>query len=159
MNKKIIMTVAAGAALIAGATAAISGESEERAVKARQALMQVYAFNLGQLGAMVKGDMEYNADLAKASADNLVKATTMNGMAMWPTGSSMADEGMAGKTWAKADIWADGSDVGEKAKAMREAAAQMAEVAGNGLDAVKGAMGGVGGGCKGCHEKFRAPKD
>jgi len=154
-----MIALATGAALVAGATAAISGEAEERAVKARQALMQVYAFNLGQLGAMVKGEMEYNADLAKASADNLVKATTMNGMAMWPKGSSMDDEGMAGKTWAKADIWADGSDVGEKAKALREAAAQMAEVAGNGLDAVKGAMGGVGGGCKGCHEKFRAPKD
>ncbi len=159
MNRKIMIALATGAALVAGATAAISGEAEERAVKARQALMQVYAFNLGQLGAMVKGEMEYNADLAKASADNLVKATTMNGMAMWPKGSSMDDEGMAGKTWAKADIWADGSDVGEKAKALREAAAQMAEVAGNGLDAVKGAMGGVGGGCKGCHEKFRAPKN
>ena len=154
-----MIALATGAALVAGASAAISGEAEERAVKARQALMQVYAFNLGQLGAMVKGEMEYNADLAKASADNLVKATTMDGMAMWPKGSSMDDEGMAGKTWAKADIWADGSDVGEKAKAMREAAAQMAEVAGNGLDAVKGAMGGVGGGCKGCHEKFRAPKN
>ncbi len=154
-----MIALATGAALVAGSSAAISGEAEERAVKARQALMQVYAFNLGQLGAMVKGEMEYNADLAKASADNLVKATTMNGMAMWPKGSSMDDEGMAGKTWAKADIWADGSDVGEKAKAMREAAAQMAEVAGNGLDAVKGAMGGVGGGCKGCHEKFRAPKN
>jgi cytochrome c556 len=159
MNRKIMIALATGAALVAGATAAISGEAEERAVKARQALMQVYAFNLGQLGAMVKGEMEYNADLAKASADNLVKASTMNGMAMWPKGSSMDDEGMAGKTWAKADIWADGSDVGEKAKALREAAAQMAEVAGNGLDAVKGAMGGVGGGCKGCHEKFRAPKN
>ena len=154
-----MIALATGAALVAGSSAAISGEAEERAVKARQALMQVYAFNLGQLGAMVKGEMEYNADLAKASADNLVKATTMNGMAMWPKGSSMDDEGMAGKTWAKADIWADGSDVGEKAKALREAAAQMAEVAGNGLDAVKGAMGGVGGGCKGCHEKFRAPKN
>jgi cytochrome c556 len=159
MNRKMMIALATGAALVAGASAAISGEAEERAVKARQALMQVYAFNLGQLGAMVKGEMEYNADLAKASADNLVKATTMNGMAMWPKGSSMDDEGMAGKTWAKADIWADGSDVGEKAKALREAAAQMAEVAGNGLDAVKGAMGGVGGGCKGCHEKFRAPKN
>lgn len=159
MYRKLIVAAAAGIALLASANAAISGEPEEQAAKARQALMQVYAFNLGQLGAMVKGEADYNADLAKASADNLVKATSMNGMAMWPKGSSMDDEGMAGKTWAKADIWADGSDVGEKAKAMREAAAQMAEVAGNGLDAVKGAMGGVGGGCKACHEKFRAPKN
>jgi cytochrome c556 len=159
MNRKIMIAVAMGAALVAGATAAISGESEERAVNARQSLMHLYAFNLGQLGAMVKGEMEYNADLAKVSADNLVKASTMNGMAMWPKGSSMDAEGMAGKTWAKADIWADGSDIGEKAKALREAAAQMADVAGNGLDAVKGAMGGVGGACKGCHEKFRAPKN
>ncbi len=157
--KKMMIAMAAGMALLAGANAAMSGESEEKAVKARQALMQVYAFNLGQLGAMVKGEMDYNADLAKASADNLVKATSMNGMAMWPKGSSLADDGMAEKTWAKPEMWADGSDVGEKAKAMREAAVQMADVAGNGLDAVKAAMGGVGGGCKGCHEKFRQAKN
>ena len=157
--KKMMIAMAAGMALLAGANAAMSGESEEKAVKARQALMQVYAFNLGQLGAMVKGEMDYNADLAKASADNLVKATSMNGMAMWPKGSSLADDVMAEKTWAKPEMWADGSDVGEKAKAMREAAVQMADVAGNGLDAVKAAMGGVGGGCKGCHEKFRQAKN
>ena len=157
--RKMMVAVAAGVALLAGANAAFSGESEEEAVKARQALMQVYAFNLGQLGAMVKGDIEYNADLAKASADNLVKATSMNGMAMWPKGSSLADDGLADKTWAKPEMWAEGSDVGAKAQAMRDAAVQMADVAGNGLDAVKGAIGGVGNGCKECHEKYRQAKN
>jgi cytochrome c556 len=159
MMKKLILSVAAAAVVATGIGAVSANESAEKAVKARQALMQVYAFNIGQLGAMVKGEKEYNADLAKASAENLVKATSMNGMAMWVPGTSIDDEGMAGKSWAKADIWASGSEVGEKAKAMREAAAQMAEVAGNGLDAMKGAMGGLGGGCKGCHEKYRAPKN
>jgi cytochrome c556 len=157
--KKTMIAVAAGVSLLAGVNVAVSGESEEKAVKARQALMQVYAFNLGQLGAMVKGDIEYNADLAKASADNLVKATSMNGMAMWPKGSSLADDGLADKTWAKPEMWAEGSDVGAKAQAMRDAAVQMADVAGNGLDAVKGAIGGVGNGCKECHEKYRQAKN
>lgn len=157
--KKTMIAVAAGVSLLAGVNVAVSGEAEEKAVKARQALMQVYAFNLGQLGAMVKGDIEYNADLAKASADNLVKATSMNGMAMWPKGSSLADDGLADKTWAKPEMWAEGSDVGAKAQAMRDAAVQMADVAGNGLDAVKGAIGGVGNGCKECHEKYRQAKN
>lgn len=153
--KRFALLAAAGAMLVTGSVAV---QANDKAIKARQAVMQLYAFNLGQLGAMVKGEKEYNADLAKASADNLVKASTMNGMAMWLPGTAMTDPGMEGKTWAKAEAWASGSDVGEKAKAMREAAAKMAEVAGSGLDGVKGAIGGVGGACKGCHEKYRAPK-
>ncbi len=34
----------------------------------------------------------------------------------------------------------------------------MADAAGGGVDAIKTAIGGVGGSCKGCHEDFRAPK-
>ena len=38
------------------------------------------------------------------------------------------------------------------------AAATMANVAGNGVDAVRRQMKSVGDACKGCHEPFRAPK-
>ena len=59
----------------------------ENAIKARQAQMQLYAFNLGQLGAMAKGDMEYNAEAAGAAASNLAALTKLNQMALWPQGS------------------------------------------------------------------------
>ena len=43
-------------------------EALEKIVKARQAFMQIYSFNLGQLGAMAKGEADYDAKLANASA-------------------------------------------------------------------------------------------
>ena len=42
---------------------------------------------------------------------------------------------------------------------MKEAAAKMASVAGNGLEAVQANMKALGEGCKGCHKPFRAPKN
>jgi len=46
----------------------------------------------------------------------------------------------------------------EKADALKTATAALAPVAGNGLDALKGAMGDVGASCKGCHDDFRAER-
>ena len=37
------------------------------AVKARQSAMTLYSFNLGLLGGMAKGDIEYDADAASAA--------------------------------------------------------------------------------------------
>ncbi len=125
-------------------------------IKARKAVMQVYAFNLGVLGAMAKGKTPYDADAAQTAADNLNAAVNMKNGAMWPKGS---DNGALGKrTRAKPEAWTEYPRVAEKSKALKEAAAKMAAEAGTGLDAVKANMKGVGQGCKGCHEIARAPK-
>ena len=102
--KKILAIVLSGM-LAAGAVSSVAAGDFDKQIKARQAHMQLYSFNLGILGAMAKGEMEYNADLAKASADNLLAVATMNAGAMWPQGSDMAAAGNEGKTWAKPEIW------------------------------------------------------
>lgn len=150
---KIIATATVLAASIANA--ALAGDFD-RQIKARQALMQVYAFNLGILGSMVKGQTEYNADLANASAANLLAAAKMNNGAMWPQGSDMAAN--PGITWAKAETWTTFPAVSEKGKAMVDALEKMVAQADGGLEGLKATIGGVGGGCKGCHDDFRAPK-
>ena len=53
-------------------------------IKARKAVMQIQAFNLGILGAMAKGEMPYDAKLAQDAADNLNAAVNMKNGAMWP---------------------------------------------------------------------------
>lgn len=130
-----------------------------REIKARQSFMQVYAFNLGILGAMAKGEKPYDADMASAAANNLLAASKMSNGAMWPAGSDLGADGLEGVTWAKPEIWTTYPEIGEKGKALTEALTSMAAVAGDGLDAVRGNMGGVGDGCKGCHESFRMPQD
>ena len=153
--KKILLPALATIILGTMSTTIAAGDFD-RQIKARQAVMQLYAFNLGQLGAMAKGDVEYNAEQASAAATNLNALVNMNNGAMWPQGSHMAAN--PGKTWAKEEAWTKYPEVVEKSKAMKAAAAKMAAEAGNGLDAVRGTIGEVGGCCKGCHDLIRAPK-
>ena len=128
-------------------------------IKARQSFMQVYRFNISILGAMARGNMEYDAALASASANNLLAASKMSNGAMWPAGSDMSAPGLADVTAAKPDLWANMSMVGEKSRALTAALETMAGVAGDGLDAVRGNMGAVGDGCSGCHDNFRQSDD
>jgi len=129
-------------------------KATKSAIKARQGLMQVYSFNMGLLSAMAKGDMDYDAELASLAANNLSALASMDTGAMWPQGSSNENH----KTRALPEIWSTFPKVAEKGKAMVEASAALASVAGDGLDALKGGMGDVGKSCKGCHDDFRAKK-
>lgn len=121
--------------------------------------MRVYAFNLGILGSMAKGETPYDAQRATDAAENLLANAKMKNGAMWPAGSDMGAEGLEGVTWAKPDIWSSFPEVGEKHGALTEALETMAAAAGDGLDALRSNMGAVGDGCKGCHKPFRASKD
>ena len=69
----------------------------KKEIEARQAVMRIYAFNLGLLGAMAKGEAEYDAKLATAAANNLLATTNMDNSAMWPPGSDADADGLAGE--------------------------------------------------------------
>lgn len=131
----------------------------ETQIEARQSFMRVYAFNLGLLGSMAKGETPYDAQRATDAAENLLANAKMKNGAMWPAGSDEDAPGLAGVTRAKAVIWSSFPEVGEKHQALTDALTEMVAVAGDGLDAVRSNMGAVGNGCKGCHEPFRAPAD
>ncbi len=156
--KKTLAITGIALAMSLGAPAGIAGDFDKQ-IKARQAYMQIFSFNLGQLGAMAKGDAPYDAKAANAAAQNLLLAARMDNSAMWPKGSDVEVPGHKGETRAKPEIWTTWPKVSEKHQDLTRALETMASVAGNGLGAMKGAMGGVGDGCKGCHESFRAPKE
>lgn len=156
MKKYVLL---AASLLVAGALTSASAGDFDSQIKARQAFMQLYAFNLGILGAMAKGEMEYSADLARASADNLLSAAKMSNGAMWPMGSDLDTAGNENLTRAKAVIWKSFPEVGEKHQALTDAATKMAAEAGNGIDAIRANIGAVGAGCSGCHDSFRAPQN
>ena len=126
----------------------------EAAVKARQSQMTLYSFNLGLLGGMAKGEIEYDADAAAAAASNLAALSQLDQSRLWPQGSDNAALG-TDKTRALPAIWEAGSTAGEKGMAFANAAIAMEQAAGGGLDALRGAMGDVGKSCGGCHEDYR----
>ena len=153
LNRNVFLGLTAAALTATAVFASSHVTPGQQAAKARQAQMQLQAFNLGTLGAMAKGAVPFDAVAAQAAADNLVSLSSMNQMGYWLPGSSNAD--MEG-TKALPAIWADGSDVGAKAKALADAAMAMQAAAGS-LEGVQGAIGAVGGACGACHKAYRQP--
>ena len=156
--RKTLAIVGTALALALSAQQSFAAGEFDKPIKARKSLMQVYAFNLGLLGAMAKGEAPYDAKLAQAAADNLLAVANMKNSAMWPKGSDANAPGMKDKTRAKPEAWTEYPKVQEKSKALKDALTTMAAEAGDGLAAVKANMAAVGKGCKGCHELARVPK-
>ncbi|MCB1756026.1 MAG: cytochrome c [Gammaproteobacteria bacterium] len=139
------------AAVLAGVSiVALADDPFETEIKARQGLMNVYKYNIGILGAMAKGQMDFDAEAAQMAADNIQSVATMKNGGLWPQGS----DSDAVDSKAKAAIWEAGSKVGEYSQKMAEAATAMAANAGS-LDGVKAAMKDLGGSCKSCHDDYR----
>ncbi|MEX0350084.1 MAG: cytochrome c [Paracoccaceae bacterium] len=154
--KKKTSIFAAGLLSVAVIGTAIAQESENPAVKARTSIMELYAFNLATLGGMAKGETEYDAEAATRAANNLVVLTQLDQSAMWPAGSDNVSDP---STRALPAIWENFPDVGAKGQAMADAALAMQAAAGQDVEALKGAMGDLGGACSACHKAYRAPQN
>lgn len=154
--KKRLGCIALIAVVTASASFALAADFPfDKEIKARQGMFQVAGFNLGILAAMVKGEREYNAELAAASAKNVHLASMIDQGAVWPEGSDTSNAALAGKTNAMPELWMNLPDVVKKHGAWTAASAKLAEAAGNGLDALKPALGEVGKTCKSCHDDYR----
>ena len=150
------MAVTAGLAALLLTGPAIAEGEFDKPIKARKALMQIYSFNLGQLGAMAKGEAEYNSELAADLAQNLLAAAKMKNAKMWPQGSD--NVALPEMTRALPETWSTYPKVAEKQKALVAALETFAPLAGKDLESLQGGIKAVGGGCGGCHKPFRAEK-
>ena len=115
--------------------------------------MRIMTLNLGALGAIAKGEVEYDAASAQAAADNLVTISNVNQRFNWPEGSSQFD---TANTRAKPEIWENLDDMIAKWEDFGSSAQKMQIAAGDGPDAIRSAIGAIGGTCKACHERYRA---
>jgi len=127
--------------------------ADEAAVKARQSLMTLIAYNLGPLAQMAQGRIDYNADTAQIAADNLVAVTRHAQDRLWPEGTAQGEiEGSR----ALPAVWDDLDEFATRYAALQDATATMQAAAGDGLTALQGALGPLGGACQACHQPFRA---
>ena len=149
MNFTKHLALMVAALTLAGTTIAHAGGHDGNpAANARQAHMKLYAFNLDVIGAMAKGEIDYNTDAAQLTANNLLALAMMHQDAYWAPGTSRTELGS--ETRALPSIWEDGSRFGEIGGQLIEAASQLAAVAGEGQDALRDAIRGVGGACSAC---------
>ena len=119
---------------VVGLTLALSvsaaQDPNDKAIGARQSVMKLQSWYAGPLFQMAQGKMEYDAEIARSYAANLNTVANVDGGAMWPQGT---DNGAyAGKTRALPEIWSTYPAVADKGQALSEAAAALAEVAGDG---------------------------
>lgn len=144
------------AAIVATAGMADSHAKEgmEPAVAARHHQMQMVGYNIGILGAVAKGEMEFDAAMVSSAAKNLNALASMDRATLWIEGT---EQGTAEGSRAKAEIWSDPDGFAERFQAMADASAALIDAAD--LDAVRAGMGDLGGTCKACHEKYRGPKN
>ena len=154
MRMTLYKTIAV-ATCLAVATPAAFAQDVEGAIKARKAHMQLYSHHLGILGDMAKGKTDYNAELAASVAGDLAKLTTLMQASYWPAGS---DNSNNPNTRLLPKAWDNMNDIIKISQDLGGAAATLASAAGNGVEALQGAIGPVGQSCGACHKPYRAPK-
>jgi cytochrome c556 len=130
-----------------GTTMALAGPIEDR-----QAAMKQNGKAIGALAAIFKGESPYDAAVVKTNAE-IIKQDFVKAFASFPPGSEKGPP----ETYAKPEIWSDP----EGFKAAQETALKAVEALAATTDEAgfKTAMAGLGEACKGCHTKYRRPKE
>lgn len=156
---RLPVILATSVSIIVAGAAFAGGHGGNSDVKARKAHMQLYAYNLGILGGMAKGEVEYNADVASTAANNLAAMTQISQMTYWAPGTSSDD--LPEESRALPAIWEEGgfAKAIEISTALASAATNLAAVAGDGQEAIGPALGPVGKSCGSCHEAFQKPRN
>ena len=80
-------TLAASIVALLLSSAVLAEGPHDKAIKARQAIFQLYLYNIGVLSGMAKGKVEYDATLATEAATNLQLASSLGQSTLWPAGS------------------------------------------------------------------------
>lgn len=134
------------------AFAADDTKAQKKAAEYRDSTFDMIGYHVGQLGAMVKGKVDFDAATYTKNAE-AVAALSM----LAPVGFEV--EGVAKGSRAKASIWENKADFDEKLKALQTGAAALVEAAKSGdEEKAKAAFGGVGKTCKACHSEYRGKK-
>ena len=88
MKLKAIFALAAAGTVAASALNAQDGPSpQERAYALREAHMSLFAHNIGPLGGMAKGEVEYDPDIAARNARNIANLASVDMTSYWVEGS------------------------------------------------------------------------
>jgi len=138
---------ATGAVLVAGAAWA-HDDVKDPQVKARMELMGQIKNNIGMLGGMAKGAVEFDAAKAEAAKAGLIA----NAKAIPAAFEANATDP---KSEALPAIWENWDDFKSKAVAMETA---VGSVDVSSLEGVQGGMRTIGGSCGGCHKVYRMDK-
>lgn len=149
--RRAAVPVALALAVAAGPAAALAANEPANVIKYRKNLMKAVGGHIANIGAVVKGEVDFTGDVG-ANAAAIVDLLMAAGH-VFPEGSGVGD------TKAKPEIWSESARF-EQALADSVAAAKSLAAAASGggdmMAAVGPALAGLGKTCGGCHRPFRA---
>jgi cytochrome c556 len=143
----------AAVALAIGMTSAAFAGPADDAVKARQECMKANGAAMGVFVPMVKAEKPYDNAMVQEAVGKIEAAC--GGWAGWWKPEFKKGETL--ESWAKDEIWTDTAGWTAAESAYGPALAALKASADEA--SFKTAFGGFGATCKGCHEKFRRPKE
>jgi cytochrome c556 len=151
-----VTTLTLGALALLGAsmlaTSAFAGAADD-SIKGRQACMKAHGASFGTFMPIIKGEKPYDKAAIDAAFANEDKACA-DWAKFW---GADTQKGETLETWAKPEIWTDAKGFEAAGGAWYQAAQAVKATADEA--AFKAAFPALGNGCKGCHEKFRRPKE
>ena len=152
--KKVLISLALAASLSAPIAVAQEASSEKQAKSAMQfgqAVLQLVRSNMGPLGAMAKGQIEYDAAVINKNALRIEQLAVM-----MDDYFALDTRKFDVKTDAADIIWQEMDDFKAKTQDMVDAAANLQKVAlQKDEDNYRNAIGTLGASCKACHDKFK----
>ena len=154
MLKTTTAKLAMGGILALGLGVTLAYASPDDKIKARQTQMKANGKAMGELAKIYKGEAQFDAAVVKAQLDSMGAAYEAGVKAgAWDPDSAKGTV----ETWAKAEIWSDPEGVKKTGEALGAAMGPVG--AATDLASFKPAFEQMGGACKGCHDKFRRPKE
>jgi len=152
-SRSILTTTALGlVTALTAMPAAAQFRNAEAAIKYRQSAMAIQANHMGRLGAMVNGQVPFDA---KAAADNIEIIALLNSRVQF---AAFIDGSDKGNTRAKPEIWTEKDKFAAAIAKSQEDVLKLAAAGKTGnLDQIKAAAGAVGESCKGCHDAYQKP--
>lgn len=141
--------LAAAVALPAMASANPAFKKSEDAIEYRQHAFQMIRVQIANMGDMLKGKVEFDAETFKMRANNAAALSKMP----WEAFYAGTDKG---DTSALPAVWSDNEKFMQKATAFADYADKLAIAAQSGdASVIKPAFGAWAKGCKDCHKSFK----
>ena len=154
MNKQLTTILAGGIlgmGLLTAANAADATKPED-VVQYRQSVYTIIGWNFKPIGAMVKGEVPFDA----AAVARHAQYVEMMSKAAPEGFSKGTGPDVVKKTEAKPEIWTKWSEFETKMNDFQQEAAKLTEVAKGGDEkAIKAQFGKTAETCKACHKEFR----
>ncbi len=145
MKKKLLLA----AALTASMTAAAA--DYKRLVDYRQSGFTIIGWNMGTVGAMARGKVDFNAERFSDAADRIAFMSTV-------VDDTFVKGSMGGSSNALLEIEDNWDDFNAKMAQFQEAATALRDKSkgAKSIDDVKAEIGALGKSCKGCHDSYKA---